>query len=315
MPPTFYSNIAARNETLQGFVTGFQQSTERFKASKTAPLVKVPAIKGNFPTVDISQELRLPDTAWDGAGPMKSTDLAYDDTDYQLVLNAIEATLAQLQLPSMPPENLPQAATRKVTKTLLLRRETRVATQMTTLTNYLSTHRDTLSVAGDKFSAGTSDPVGVAQDALAAITLAADTEYTQISAPLAVWQALAKHSQLTEMVKYVDGARLDQMGVDKIAQALGFGRGVNLDASWDSSNKGGTRNIQRVWGNHMIFQALDSQPAEGTSAHAVTLTLDNDLVVADSWEPNPWSTSYYAWMAELVLITNHYAGYLVRDVL
>lgn len=313
MATTLYPQIAARNEALQGFVTGWRQSQDRFQGRMLAPVRVVPAIRGNFPTAPVNQDLRIPNTEWDGVGNIPGRNLTYSDTDYVLELHAQGVPQSELQQPSMPPENIPEASIRNATAALYLKFENAMQTKMTTLGNFLSSHRTTLT-SGSQFNDAGSDPLGVAQDAKAAITLAADTEFTQISAPLAVWQAWAKHAQIQELVKYVSEATLDKMTVQRIANAMEFDRGVVLGASYDSSANGASSaSISRLWSNHVVYQALDSNPEEGTSAHSVTFSLDDDIVRADSWDPRPWLTEYYAIGSWSIQIINQYAGYLVRD--
>lgn len=312
MATTLYPNIAARNESLQGFVTGWRQKQERYKGRELAPVKVVPAIRGNFPTAPVNQDLRIPNTHWDGIKAIPGRALTYSNQDYALALHSQGVTQSDYQQPSVPPENIPEASIRNATAALYLKFESEMQTKMTTLANFLSSHRTTLT-SGTQFNDAGSDPLGVAQDAKAAITLAADTDFTQISAPLAVWQAWAKHAQIQELVKYTSEAGLDKMTVNRIANAMDFDRGVVLDASYDSSAQNGTAAIARLWGNHVVYQALDANPAEGTSAHAVTLSLDDDIVRADSWMPSPWLQEYYAVGSWVILITNSYAGYLVRD--
>lgn len=311
---TFFSDWTPTNPLLQSIYTKFAQSRSRFKALQLAPVVNEGVeLKGRFSTQDISELLRLPDTTNAPYTPIQTVPLQFGETSYTLDQDAIGVNIDRRQPPKMAPERWPQSSMEKIDNILRLRLEKRAKDVFNTLTTYLSTQRTIL--AGATQWTNTSSPIlQNCQDAIAAVTLAAEG-IVQLAAPLAVWQAIQRHPAVTDMVKYVEGAKLSQLTVDAMAAALGFDRGLNLDAAWDTSNPGGTAARARLWGNHAIISVIDEDPSEGTSQFATTLSASQaeDPILMDSYEVPPHQTIYYGEMATKIVITNQAAAYYFQD--
>lgn len=315
--PTLFQDVAPTNPLLNDLSVELRQKRDRFKALALGPLHQVADKKGRFPVADINQYLRRPSMARVPAyGQMPMRKLHFTEASYLLTFYGLGVEVDRRELPSVPAYNIPDAANESAVNGVLMDFEFDAITLYTTLGNYLASNRTTLAGPTQFTQGGTSNPLQVFQTAKAAITLASEADYSQIAGPLAGWQALARHPQIQALPGYVDSKGLDQMTVDRIAKLLDFDRGVNLDVSYDSSPEGqpaSAANISRAWGNHFICQMLDSNPSEGTSSHAVTLSYYPDLVNSDTYETPPYIDVYYADAFAQPKIVNQLAGYLIRD--
>jgi hypothetical protein len=312
--PTLIKDIQPTSGLSTRVSVEFNQNEERFKASALAPVVVEELMEGRFPTAPVNQMLRRKGAELPAYGQLKTSSLKFGEATFRKIWRGHGIEIDDRVPPPLDYWDIPGTAINAARAVPLLEHEFHAVDVLAATGNYLSTHRLTLGT-DTQFDDPDSDPIGVFQTVLDALSLAANG-VRQIAGGIAFWNALARHEDITKQVQYVSGSALNQMTIDKVAAMLNFERAVNLDATWDASiptpANPETPDIRRVWGKDVICQVIDPNPGRGTSGHAITISSRDPLVESDAFETPPYITTYYAALEAVIIITNPYAGFLIK---
>jgi hypothetical protein len=317
MPPTSYTGLRPTSPILTDLAVGSASNLAgRYKALELGPLHTVPEIKGKIKKRPINDSFRRSTTEFPINGPMKGSSVNYTELDFYLFLAGWamrhDVRLPQNDLPGALPVHEMDMCNEKIYMDMEFGHQT----ILTTLGNYLTTHRVTLtSGSGTQFNQVTSNPTKVFNDALEAITLTTSGPIRQVAARQRVWDYLAAHSQVIDRARGYTGSTASSFMAQTIAEAYGFTKAVVLDAAYDSSIPGATASLARIWGNDMIFQVLDDAPSDMSLSHTKTLSLYGGVVESGQWQPTPYLNETYVQAAYKLTILNQYAGYLVKDAI
>ena len=128
---------------------------------------------------------------------------------------------------------------------LLIKKENRVATLLTTAANYASDHKETLT-GGDQWSDFiNSDPEAKIEEAREVVALSG-FEPNTIMVPVTTWRKIRQHPQIRALIKNLDSKLLTD---DMIVPSL-FGLELVVPGGRNvTSLPGATEAIARIWGD------------------------------------------------------------------
>jgi hypothetical protein len=247
-------------------------------------------------------------------GPLKERSLETGITDQ----------IMRLYKEPLQPET---RATTVVTSKIALEKEIAVMTKFTTLANFASTNKVTLS-GTTQFDNAASDPIGVATTAARAIKLGCGSQPNVVVMNPDVRDGLRNNAAIKARINYA--ARLTKAELDaQIADVLGVERiivaeGVKSNQA-EESTTAGTKSY--IWGDDMLFAYVTSAPALEELSLGYILQLDPEHTLSgangqdiftgvDKWyEQSRKSTFVRANDFYDLWTVSALAGYLVKDCL
>lgn len=229
------------------------------------PMAKAPGKQFKYTTFKWDEFFDVPDTRIGRVGAAPRVSFGSDDTEGECVNHGIEDEVPRedTQVANAHQTNFEpyDVAVEGVTGLMLLAREKRVATLLTTTSSYDAALRMPLS-GGSMWSApATSSPVKVIRAAAAKMMVRPNIFVCGKD----VWTHLSQHPELVEAVTHSGAGKVNAAGVvsrEAAATVLEVDRVVVGDA-WHSTAKEGQadRMLKRVWGNNAML--LRSVPIMG----------------------------------------------------
>ena len=140
---------------------------------------------------------------------------------------------------------------------IIMDREIRVASLLTTAGNYGSSYKTTLT-GDNQFSSGsTSDPIGVIDTGKAACFF----DPNVMIMGRTVYDTLKRHPQLLDHVK--GGATTGdpaKVGLQQMAELFEVERILVGRAKYNTANKGQTASFSDIWGDYIVLAYIDPAP-------------------------------------------------------
>lgn len=145
--------------------------------------------------------------------------------------------------------------TELITSKLMLRREQRIQTKVTTLANYASSHSTTLSGTDQWSDYVNSDPIGDVKTGIRQIHSSLFMEPTVGVFPYEVMTQLEDHPDFIERIKY---SQLGILTAELIAALFGLPKIVVPGVGYNSGVPGGTESLGYLWGKDVVLAWVSS---------------------------------------------------------
>ncbi len=290
--------------------------TSRRIADIVSPIVPVPSDPFLWTQFNTADAYRLEDDAVVGrTGRPNTIDVSSQlvtasCSDYGLIMDLPNRDRNQPYPVSLDPQ---ANATQQILEKMLDNRERRVATLFTTLGNYDSDKRQTLSGTSQFSDTTNSDPIGVISTALDAPLVRPNT----MIVPRAVFTVLRRHPKIVNAVTGAAGVQAGFVSEQQIADLFGVNQVLVPDTFVNTANKGQSSNYSRLWGKDIVM--LYQSPTASIVGGGVTFSLTGQFGdrAVRTWD-NPamgifGGTSVLVGWSLAELIVGKSAGYLIKD--
>jgi hypothetical protein len=301
--------------------------SQGFVAEEVLPTLNVPDLTGIAFKLD-EAHLRVPPSSLRAAYARANrvdytlTSVAYGPLLEHTLEGAIPDAVMRLYKEPLTPET---TSTNVVSKQLLNEKEVAVMTMLTTLANYPTANKVTLS-GTSQFDNAASDPVAVATVARRAVKLGCGSDANIVVMNPDVRDSLRNNAAVKARIQYaakltrdeLDAQIADLLGVDRIVVASA----VKTDQA-EGSTTAGTKSY--IWGDDMLFAYVTAAPALEELSLGYNLRLNPEhtldgpagkeiFVGVDKWYEQQRKTTivrandfYLPWQVA------NTAGYLVKD--
>lgn len=237
------------------------------------------------------------------------TSASYELKDYALENFVSNETLDNQDLPFNERADL----TAQLAEHIARKREIRIATMLTTASNYGSGNSTTLSGSDQWDSATGGNPIKVIQDAKAALFNGPGATDVWGFTSLACFNVLARHLQLLDLQKYTVNGLLTP---EAIARYFGLAGLLIGESRKQTANEGRTASFSRIWGNDFGLVRVARGPSLRTAAFAALFRKNNDPVVTEWFDATAGkSGGYYIKNAvsEDLRTVASFGGYLIKS--
>jgi hypothetical protein len=215
-------------------------------------------------------------------------------------------------------------ATNVVTGKLLIEKEIAVMSQVTTLANYATGNKTTLTGTA-QFDNAASDPIAVATTARRAVKLGCGNDANVVVMNPDVRDALRNNAAVKGRIQYAAKLTRDELDA-QIADLLGVDRIIVASATKSDSPEGSTTSGTKsfIWADDLVFAYVAPAPAleELSLGYLLRLSPDHSFgdpasfVGVDKWYEQQKKASFVrANDFYLPWTVANTAGYLVKDVL
>jgi hypothetical protein len=255
------------------FLTSFsvQYSNPEYIGLQLLPRASVPNISGLYAKYDESARMGVVDdsvTGRDGANEIDDGKRA--KLPYVCEAHALKNVLDWVTMENqVAPLNEMLDLSLALNEQMALNREYRHATTMTTSGNYNSANVISIAAANRFNSAGGGDPIGVMQDMNSRLWMGRGPGYTLGWFSLEVYNVLAKHPQILDIVKYTVGGLVKPQA---LAEYFGWDGILVGRARYRTSNRGQTDVYSRFWGNNMGVARVAVTPSIRNASFGYTAT-------------------------------------------
>jgi hypothetical protein len=285
-----------------------------FVADQAMPILKVAKESDKYYKWDRGNGLRIP-TALRSDGA-ESNKLTFDISTgtYQCEEYALNADLTDRAIANSDTViNLRASKTRYLKDLIMLDRERRVASLLTTTGNYNSAVRVTKSGSTQwdnaSFSGSIEKDIDTGKEAVRSLI---GHEPNMIIIPAAVAKVMKRDAQIRELIKYTQNDLL----VNGDLPPTIFNMKVLIPTAINiTTNRGASSDTTAdIWGKHIVMTYKPSAGSIDTPAHAYTLRSRNFLV--KGWrEENKSKDVIECGVIEDVIITSNISGYLISSVI
>lgn len=247
---------------------------ERYIADEVLPRTPVGSREFKWLQFNKDEMFTVPETQVGRKGEPNEVQFSGTEQSSFVLDYGLDDLIPNEDLTSAPPGYDPLGrATEGIVELLALDRERRAATLLTTLNNYPSGNRTTLS-AGTQWSHADSDPYVAMMTAFDGMLVRPNT----IVMGRAVWSQLRRHPKVTALLApsssgntATSGAAGRPATTQALAELLEVDR-ILIGESWVNTAKPGqTATLARVWGKHCA--ALHINTAASVRGNAVTFGL------------------------------------------
>jgi len=151
-----------------------------------------------------------------------------------------------------------------------LARERRIATVVTTATNYVAANRATLAGVDQWNAAGGGDPIGVMQTADAALWRGIAPAQSIAATSLSVYNVLSRHEDFLGLFQY-GGEKTGLATPDMIAKYLGWDRLLIGRGWYDSTPIAAAATYARIWGNYFVLLRVANRQTVRSATFGMTI--------------------------------------------
>jgi hypothetical protein len=208
-------------------------------------------------------------------------------------------------------------AVRVVTDSILLGREYRVATLLTTSGNYgANTSALTGNDRWDVASSGDADPFEDIETMRNAIHAGCGKEMNTMILGRQVFYKCRRNPFIIDSVKYTMAAKNQNLTPELLAQAFGVDRVLIGHPLYVTTKEGQAETLGYVWGKNAIGAYIDPNPTNRTSTLAAIFSRYNtDGVQMRKWYNDDVKGTYVeGWIDEDEKIIDSKCGYLLQTV-
>lgn len=195
---------------------------------------------------------------------------------------------------------------------IAFRREKRLATLLTTASNYASGNTTTLSGSDQWDSSTGGNPIKNIQTAIAALWNGPGATSIVGFCSLEVFNVLARHPHLLDIQKYTTNGLLNR---SQIANYLGLSDLLIGSARQQTANEGQTASYSRIWGLDFGIVRVAQRPSKRMAAFASLFRSVDDPVTTEWFDPTAGRKGgHYAKVAvsEDAKIVASNTGYLIK---
>lgn len=314
MPQMTPAQARVINPVLTNIAQGYQNN--EFVGSLLFPQVSVGTRAGNIITFGKEDFMEYSGLARAPGSATKRVQFGYAGSAFALVDYSLEGALPievlQEGLANDKGFSIDGAsmAIRKTQDIMALRLEIAQANAATTLSNYGTDNRITLSGTSQWSDFGTtSDPIKVVEDAKDAIRAKTGKRPNVMVIGAAVLKALRQHPKIIDRVKYTGR---DVPTLDLLANLFGVAR-VAVGEAIKASDAGV---FSDVWGKHAVLAYTELSPlaSMGTPTFGYTYNLGGYPVAEEPYYDRNTKTWYFpVTRAEAPVIAGADAGYFIQN--
>lgn len=246
---------------------------ERYISDEVMPRTPVPGREFKWQQFNRDEMFTVPETQVGRKGEPNEVQFSGTETPSFVYDYGLDDVVPNEDIASAPAGYDPLGrATEGVAELIALAREVRVAAQVTTLTNYPTDRRSTLSGTSQWSDFTNSDPYTAIMTAMDSMLMRPNV---MVIGRLA-WSKLRVHPKITAAIAPSSNgnssATTNDRGMPASAQAVADLLEIDrilVGESWVNTAKPGqTANLQRVWGKHAAF--LHQNPAATIRGNAIT---------------------------------------------
>lgn len=234
---------------------------------------------------------------------------SYDLLDYGLQDSVSNETLENQDVPFNERADM----AKNLAEHMARKREVRLATLLTTASNYGSGNSTTLSGSDQWSSASGGNPIKNIQDAKAALFNGPGPTDLVGFCSLDAFNVLARHQQLLDLQKYTTNGLLSAEG---LARYLGLSALLVGEARKQTANEGQTASYSRIWGNDFGIVRVARSPSRYTATFAGLFRKQNDPVVTEWFDAKAGKSGcHYMKIAvsEQAKVIASFGGYIIKS--
>jgi len=283
-------------------------------ADLVMPILKVKKESDKYYIWDRGTSLRVPESKRADGAESNKVNFKVTNETYQAEEYALNADVTDRQRDNADSILKLRASKMKMTKDLLmLDREKRVATLLTTTGNYDSAVRVTLSGTNqwnnDSFAGSVEKDIDTGKEAVRALI---GHEPNVIIIPAAVAKVMKRDDEIRELIKYTQNSLL----VNGDLPPTLWNMKVLIPGAINITSIEGhaTTTTADVWGKHIVMTYVPTGGSIDTPAHAYTLRARNFKVKA--WrEENKSKEVIEVSVIDDEVITSNISGYLITNAI
>lgn len=254
-----------------------------FIADTVCPRVQVPGELFQYTKVTTKDRFQHPDDLINRTGHLNELEFAQSDETDRTIDRGLAAPVPQVDVDRAASANMADprgAAVEGITQIMLLNRELRAADLLFNAANY--TLKKTLdgNAGGYRWDDATNgDPIGYMEDAMAAMVVRPNRAVLGYNVMLAV----RKHPKTISRL-YGSSSTRGTARLEDIASELGLD-GIDVGSAWkDSTKKGQTASLGRVWGNYAALIRVSASLASTQTVEPVfAFTAQYEGRTAGTW--------------------------------
>ncbi len=167
-----------------------------------------------------------------------------------------------------------------ISEGIAFRREKRIASKLTTATNYPTGNKATIAAGNAWDSAGGGNPVKNLQDARAALWTGRGPGKIVCWSSLEVFNVLSRHPQILDLFKY-GGTAPGLATSTMIAKFFGYDDYLVGEAREDTANEAQTASYGRIWGKFFGVTRVATRPSIRNASFGYTMRFG--AVESDQW--------------------------------
>jgi len=261
MPGTVHQDASLTNLSVQ-------YANEAYIGEQLMPIVPVNKMTDLYYTYDQRDRFAYPDDELGPRGDANEITEGRSTSTYACVgygyENYLDAdTLYDQDAPLDEMVDLIEA----IAEGLAFRREKRIATIMTTTSNYANTSAIDAADRWDTASGG--NPIKNFQDAIASLWQGRGPTELIFFSSLDVYNVLSRHPQILDLYKY-SGTSVGLATPDMIARFFGADRYLVGAAREDTANEAAAASYSRIWGDYFGIVRVMRRPSKRSAAFGVT---------------------------------------------
>lgn len=245
------------------FLSNFsvQYKNDDYIGTLLMPPVITGSMSGLYPKYNKRDRFAAPDDSMSGRSTANEITEGRTQDSYQCAPYSLKNHIDMLTLRNqMAPLDEMVDLTEAVVEMEDLKEEQRIASVMTTTTNYDTANSTTLTGANQWDIAGGGNPIKVLQDGRAALFNGHGPSLVIAWCGLDVWNVLSRHPAILDLFKYGGTAP----GLAKPAMVAEFFRWDALlvsEARYDTANEGQTAAYSRIWGKNFGITRVAKNPS------------------------------------------------------
>jgi hypothetical protein len=293
-----------------------QYKNEEFIGVQLMPVASVVKMSGKWPIYGQRDRLSGPDDALGKRSTPNEinetrTMGSYSCDGYGLIDFVDSLTLKNEDAPLNDLVDLVQG----VNDVLDLKEEIRIASFMTTSTNYTTTTGTVAVAAASRWNVATSDPVANIVDARDALWSGMGATRKVAFCGAEVWSVLRRHPKILDLFKAQTSGLASRQ---QVAQYFDLDDLLVGRARKDTANEGQTASYSRVWGKQFGIVAVANNPTPRTAAFGLTLRFQGQRTTTQWFDDKPGTDG--GWYAKVAMNEVHVgiakdAGFLYTTVI
>lgn len=239
------SNVVQDNRFLSNL--SLQYGNDEYIGLMLMPDVPASNLSGQYPIYNKRDRLALPDASMQGRSEANEITDSRSKGSYNCQPRALKNHVEAITLRNqVAPLDEMVDLTEATSELIALDRELRIATVMTTSSNYFSGNVQTITAGSRWDDAGGGNPILNIQTAIASLWHGRGPSKVYGWCSLPVWNALARNTQILDLFKY-SGTTPGLAQPDQIAKYFGLDGILVSKARQDTANSGQSAAYSRIW--------------------------------------------------------------------
>lgn len=259
-------------------------TNEGFVADMIFPPVPVKKDSDLFFVYDKSN-LRVDATDWAPKTQAKEVNWSVTTDSYKTERHALAELMEDDEVENADaPLDIPTDTTEALTEKLLIRREKKLATIMTTTGSFDSDARPALAAAQrwNNYASSSSDPNVDVQTGRKTIFQKIFRKANTLILPYLVYETVREHPKVMERIKYVQRAIID---TDVLAALWNVERVIVAGSGENTAKEGQTDVLAQIWGKNAWLGYVEPRPRKKRPSWGYCFQSQKSL--AERWRDNP----------------------------